>query len=101
MRRHRYPLASMLALTLALGAPAHAQKSGGMHVNVSVPDSVAHIVDRADPARGRYAIVRRDGTGELVLMDKTIVAQVTGRGLARMKSRGDPRSTRGTGEAHP
>src|SRR5258705_3182277 len=98
MRWPRFPLPLMLDLTLALGGPAHAQKRGWMPANVSVPDSVAHIVDRADPARGRYAIVSRDGTGTLVLMDTTIVAQFTYRGLDRMKSREATDSIKGTGE---
>jgi hypothetical protein len=58
-----------------------------MHVNVHVPDSVAHVVDRQGAQRAHFAIVSRDGAATLLLMDTTIVAQMTDRGLARMNSR--------------
>ncbi|MEP6550399.1 MAG: hypothetical protein ABJB95_04410 [Gemmatimonadales bacterium] len=79
-----------LALTLAASAfvtPAQAQDSAGMHVSIHVPDSVAHVVDRETPSQARFAIVSRDGDAALLLMDTTIVAQMTDRGLARMNSR--------------
>jgi hypothetical protein len=69
-----------------------------MHVKVSVPDSVAHVVERTDASRGQFAIVSRDGAGTLVLMDTTIVAQLTDRGLARMQSRDATDSIKGAGE---
>jgi hypothetical protein len=97
MRQVRYIPVSTLALALALGAPARAQ-SGGLHLSVSVPDSVAHVVDRVDPAHGIHAIVSKDGSGTLVLMDTTIVAQLTDRGLDRMKSRQATDSIKGAGE---
>jgi hypothetical protein len=78
---------SSLALTLAIGAPLCAQDTGSMHVNVHVPDSVAHVVDRQSVGQARFAIVSRDGQAALLLMDTTIVAQMTDRGLARMNSR--------------
>jgi hypothetical protein len=77
---------SSITLALALAAPLSAQESGSMHVNVHVPDSVAHVVDRQSAEHARFAIVTRDGTAALLLMDTTIVAQMTDRGLARMNS---------------
>ena len=76
-----------LALALAFATPLSAQDSGSMHVNVHVPDSVAHVVDRQGAGHARFAIVTRDGAATLLLMDTTIVAQMTDRGLARMNSR--------------
>jgi hypothetical protein len=78
---------SSIALALALAAPLRAQQSGSMHVNVHVPDSIAHVVDREASDQARFAIVSRDGSATLLLMDTTIVAQMTDRGLARMNSR--------------
>lgn len=97
MRHLPYLLVSPLALAVTLAAPARAQ-SGGLNVKVSVPDSVAHVVDRADPARGGYAIVSRDGSGTLVLLDTTIVAQLTDRGLERMRGKEATDSIKGVGE---
>jgi hypothetical protein len=75
-----------IALALAIAGPLSAQQSGSMHVNVHVPDSIAHVVDRENVGRARFAIVSRDGASTLLLMDTTIVAQMTDRGLARMNS---------------
>jgi hypothetical protein len=75
-----------IALALAVAAPLSAQESGSMHVNVHVPDSVAHVVERQSAEHARFAIVSRDGAATLLLMDTTIVAQMTDRGLARMNS---------------
>jgi hypothetical protein len=58
-----------------------------MHVSVHVRDSVAHVVERQTTDRAHFAIVSRDGGATLLLMDTTIVAQMTDRGLARMNSR--------------
>jgi hypothetical protein len=77
-------------------ASAPAQDSAGFHVTVHVPDSVAHIVDREPTARSRFAIVSRDGQAQLLLMDTTIVAQLTDRGLARMDSHEATDSIKGT-----
>jgi hypothetical protein len=75
-------------VTLPLVASiASAQDSTTIHVNIHVPDSVAHMVDRERPAAARFSIVSTDGQAELLLMDTTIVAQMTDRGLARMSSR--------------
>ena len=70
-----------------LGNRAQAQESGSIHVNVHVPDTVAHIVDRSSLAKANFAIVSRDGTAALLLMDTTIVAEMTDTGLARMNAR--------------
>lgn len=70
-----------------IGRPADAQKSGGVHVKVNVPDSIAHVVDRETLAKAHFAIVSRDGTAALLLMDTTIIAEMTDTGLARMNSR--------------
>jgi hypothetical protein len=75
-----------IALALAVGAPLSAQDSASMHVTVHVPDSVAHVVDRQSAEHSHFAIVSRDGAATLLLMDTTIVAQMTDRGLARMNS---------------
>ncbi len=82
-------VSSSLALAVAISAApaAGAQDSATMHVTVHVPDSVAHIVDREQAHRARFAIVSRDGQAALLLMDTTIVAQMTDRGLAQMNSR--------------
>lgn len=77
-----------LALAIAMFAgAARAQDSGSMHVNISVPDSVAHVTDRQLARHARFAIVSRDGQAALLLMDTTIVAQMTDRGLDRMNAR--------------
>jgi hypothetical protein len=76
-----------IALALAVAAPLAAQHSESMHVNVHVPDSIVHMVDRENVEHARIAIVSRDGASTLLLMDTTIVAQMTDHGLARMNSR--------------
>jgi len=96
MLQLRYVAASTIALVIALGSPAHAQKSGGL--NVSVGDSVAHVVERANPATATYAITSKDGMGALVLMDTTIVAQMTERGLETLRSRAATDSIKGATE---
>ena len=88
-----------LSLVLALGlisAPALAQDSTGFHVTIHVPDSVAHVVDRQSGEHSRFTIVSRDGQAQLLLMDTTIVAQLTDRGLARMDSHEATDSIKGT-----
>lgn len=79
---HNYVALSALALALPLAA-----QEKGVRVNVQVPDSVAHVIDRTSPGRAQLAIVSRDGTASLLLMDTTIVAQMTDHGLAKMNSR--------------
>lgn len=80
----RYALSSAAVAVIAV--PVHAQ-SGTMRMSAHAPDSVAHIVDRATPKQARFSIVNRDGNAALLLMDTTIVAQMTDRGLAQMRSR--------------
>jgi hypothetical protein len=81
-------LALAVAFSAALlGRTAHAQQRGSIHVNVHVPDSVAHVVDRETLGKAHFAIVSRDGTAALLLMDTTIIAEMTDTGLARMNSR--------------
>jgi len=78
---------SGFVLVVALGpGVARGQDSATVHVNVHVPDSVAHIVDRERPDHAHFAIVSRDGQAQLLLMDTTIVAQMTDRGLAHINS---------------
>jgi hypothetical protein len=87
---------SVLALRSALavafvaafsGGAAGAQEGGSIHVNINSPDSVSHIVDRETLGKAHFAIVSRDGTAALLLMDTTIIAEMTDTGLARMNSR--------------
>ena len=90
-----------LALALALfavviGRTAHAQQRDPVHVSVHVPDSVAHVVDRETLGKARFAIVSRDGTAALLLMDTTIIAEMTDTGLARMNSREATDTIKGT-----
>ena len=82
--------------TAVLGNKVQAQEGGTIHVNVHAPDSVAHIVDRSTLAKANYAIVSRDGTAALLLMDTTIVAEMTDTGLARMNSREATDTIKGT-----
>jgi hypothetical protein len=90
-------LATAVALsTVILGRTARAQQGGSIHVNVHVPDSVAHVVDRSTLAKANFAIVSRDGTAALLLMDTTIIAEMTDTGLARMNSREATDTIKGT-----
>jgi hypothetical protein len=98
MSQSRYAVVSALALLVALSAPAVAQKSGGLNVSVNVPDSVAHIVERANPATAAYSITTKDGTGSLVLLDTTIVAQMTDRGLEKLRSKATTDTIKGATE---
>jgi hypothetical protein len=82
----RFALAIAPFALLTVSA-AHAQQGGSVHVNVSSPDSVAHIVDRETLAKANFAIVSRDGGAALLLMDTTIIAEMTNTGLERMNSR--------------
>ena len=78
----------LVTLLLALGAPlARGQDTASIHVTVHVPDSVAHIVEREAASQARFAIVSRNGQAMLLLMDTTIVAQMTDRGLATISSK--------------
>ena len=92
----RFSLAAAIAGALVMGRSAQAQQSGSVHVNVHVPDSVAHVVDRETLAKANFAIVTRDGTAALLLMDTTIIAEMTDTGLARMNSREATDTIKGT-----
>lgn len=89
----RYSLVVAFALAPSI---ARAQDSTTIHVNIRVPDSVAHIIDRERPDDARFFIVSTDGQAQLLLMDTTIVVQMTDRGLARMSSRAATDSIQGT-----
>jgi len=77
---------ALAVFALAIPVAANAQEAG-THVSVHVPDTVAHVVDRSTLAKAHFAIVSRDGTAALLLMDTTIVAEMTDTGLERMNSR--------------
>jgi hypothetical protein len=79
-------------------SPGRAQDSTSIHVNVHVPDSVAHIVDRKRAEDSRFSIVSRDGRAQLLLLDTTIVAQMTDRALAHMSSREATDTIRGAAD---
>lgn len=91
----RLSLAVAVAATL-VSRSVEAQDKGSMHVKVNSPDSVAHIVDRVRLAKANFAIVSRDGTAALLLMDTTIVAEMTDTGLARMNARESTDTIKGT-----
>jgi hypothetical protein len=85
-------VALRLAVALALfplvaSRSAQAQKGGSVHMSVHAPDSVAHVVDRERLARANFAIVSRDGGAALLLMDTTIIAEMTNTDLSRLNSR--------------
>jgi hypothetical protein len=90
---------SGLVLLVAL-APSvvRGQDSTTIHVNVHLPDSVAHVVDRERPDHARFAIMSRDGQAQLLLMDTTIVAQMTDRGLAHVNSHEVTDTIKGTAD---
>ena len=77
----------LASLVLSIATTARAQDSSSMHVSIHVPDSVAHVTDRESPSQARFAIVSKDGQAALLLMDTTIVAQMTDRGIARINAR--------------
>ena len=89
-------VSSGLVLAVALGPViVRGQDSATIRVSVHVPDSVAHVVDRERTDQARFAIVSRDGQAQLLLMDTTIVAQMTDRGLAHISSRENTDSIKG------
>ena len=90
-------LAIALALLTMIGRPAQAQKGASVHVEVHAPDSVAHVVDRERLANSNFAIVSRDGGAALLLMDTTIVAQMTDTGLSRINNREATDTIKGAG----
>jgi hypothetical protein len=96
MKATQFKSALIVGIVL-LSATARAQDSATIRVSVHVPDSVAHVVDRERPDRARFAIVSRDGQAQLLLMDTTIVAQMTDRGLLHVSSHEATDSIKGTG----
>ena len=89
---------SGLVLVALAPIAVRAQDSTSIRVSVHVPDSVAHIVDREQPSQSRFYIVSKDGNAQLLLMDTTIVAQLTDRGLAHISSREATDSIKDTGK---
>jgi hypothetical protein len=89
---------SMVVAIALVPSMARGQDSTTIRVSIHVPDSVAHIVDRERPDVARLSIVSRDGKAQLLLMDTTIVAQMTDRGLAQMSSREATDSIKGTAD---
>src|SRR5215212_5368911 len=88
---------SLVASLALMPSIARSQDSSTtIRVNVHVPDSVAHIVDRERADDARFSILSRNGQAQLLLMDTTIVAQMTDRGLAHMSSREATDSIQGT-----
>lgn len=87
-------LISAAMLSMAIAAPLTAQDTSSMHVTIHVSDSAAQVVDRISPDRARFAIVSESGDAALLLMDTTIVAQMTDRGLAHIKSQDAHDTTR-------
>jgi hypothetical protein len=88
----------MVAALALVPSIARGQDSTTIRVSIHVPDSVAHIVDRERPDIARFSIVSTDGQAQLLLMDTTIVAQMTDRGLAHMSSREVTDSIKGTAD---
>jgi hypothetical protein len=81
-------LARGLVVLVAAASPVLAQHDGSTHLNMNInlPDSIAHIIPRTTADHAHYAITTRDGKATLMLMDTTIVAQMTDRGLADFKA---------------
>ena len=96
MRSSTFGLRLSLAVALASTLIVRNAQGQSVHVNVHVPDSIAHVIDRVTPAKANFAIVSRDGTAALLLMDTTIVAEMTDTGLARMNSREATDTIKGT-----
>ncbi|MFL5483726.1 MAG: hypothetical protein ACJ8AK_16210 [Gemmatimonadaceae bacterium] len=92
----RLPIHGLLLIATTIALPVAAQDTSSMHVSISVHDSIAHVVDRVTTARARFAIVSENGDAALLLMDTTIVAQMTDRGLQHMNSQGSKDSTQST-----
>jgi hypothetical protein len=83
--------AACLFVTLpAFAQDAASKSSHGAHINVHVDgDSISHVVSRQELDRASFAIVSEDGRSALLLMDTTIVAQLTDRGLATLHQTAD------------
>ena len=96
MNVSRLVTSSLVVVAALAPGVARGQDSTTIHVNVHVPDSVAHIVDRERPDQARFYIVSRDRQAQLLLMDTTIVAQMTDRGLAHINSHEATDTIKGT-----
>ena len=96
MNLSRLVTSSLVVVVALAPGVARGQDSTTIHVNVHVPDSVAHIVYRERPDQARFYIVSRDRQAQLLLMDTTIVAQMTDRGLAHVNSHEATDSIKGT-----
>jgi hypothetical protein len=96
MRSSAISLRLSLAAALAVALIGRNAQGQSVHVNVNVPDSIAHVTDRVTLGKANFAIVSRDGTAALLLMDTTIVAEMTDTGLARMNSREATDTIKGT-----
>jgi hypothetical protein len=98
MRLSTRPLLFVAALALVLPfARTDAQThKGGIRFD---GDSVAHIVPRQPTSAAHFAIVNRDGTAALLLMDTTIVSQITDHGLERMRLVADSAAKKDTSNA--
>lgn len=98
--RHRLALAAA-ALTLAAAAamPLDAQraKEGGISIHADAPDSAARIVPRQWEEGAEAAIRTRDRRVALLLLDSSVVLQLTDRGLREVQddSRDDRTSSVG------
>lgn len=79
-------ISGLLFIAGSIAAPLEAQDTSSMNVKISVSDSAASVVDRVSLDRARFAIVSENGDAALLLMDTTIVAQMTDRGLRHMNS---------------
>jgi hypothetical protein len=96
MRRSTLRLSAFLALTALPLARASAQATINISASVN-GDSVAHIVPRTDGKHASFSITNRDGAAQLLLMDTTIVAQLTDRGIDRLGSAADSTARADTG----
>ena len=89
--RHRLALATLaaLALTLAAGAPtplaAQSTKERGLSIHADAPDSAAWIVPRQWEEGAEAAIRTRDRRVALLLLDTSVVLQLTDRGLREVQ----------------
>lgn len=97
MKVSQFVSSALVIGAVLLPATTRAQDSTSIHVNIHVPDSVAHVIDRERPETARFYIVSKDGNAQLLLMDTTIVAQMTDRGLAHVSSREATDSIKGEG----
>ncbi|MEP6999880.1 MAG: hypothetical protein ABI969_05345 [bacterium] len=99
MRVHSFGQISRFACIVAAACvlvvlPAVAQDAGskahGTTISMgSAGDSTAHVVSRLPLKSAAFSIVSEDGRSALLLMDTTIVAQLTDRGLSALHQSAD------------